>query len=46
MLSACMYLVDANAGASLSIAGEECASGEKLRSLHLGWIDVGWEKSL
>jgi hypothetical protein len=46
MLSAYMYLVDADASACLSIAGEKGTSGQKLRSLHLGWIDVGWERSL
>lgn len=35
-----MYLVDANAGASLNIASQKGASGNKLESLHLGYSSV------
>lgn len=34
------YIIDADASASLHIASKKSASGEKLRSLHLDWIDA------
>ena len=42
----CTYLVNTDASACLSTAGQEGASGEKLRSLHLAGIDVVGERVL